>query len=134
MLLGGLCHSVLAQASYLFCGTVPCPTDPLPQRLMSIGPSVLLNMKGRNFQKADEAKFQGFLLLGPLWGLHLTGLLILYSFSGVGGRGGGRSAHHTGSGHPKTGSLTLFRSATWSPGQMLCSCLRQGEGERRRGS
>lgn len=46
-----------------------------------------------------KPSFRGFLLLGSLCGLHLTDLLILYSFSG------GRTAHHTGSGHPKTDSL-----------------------------
>lgn len=54
---------------------------PSPQHL-SIGPSVLLDTRERTSQKAGETKFQGFLLLGPPWDLRVTGLLILYSFSG----------------------------------------------------
>lgn len=87
MLLCGLSHSVHVQASYLFCRAVRVSYRPSPQRL-SIGPSVLLDTRGRTSQKAGETKFQGFLLLGPPWDLRVTGLLILYSFSG------GKIAHH----------------------------------------
>lgn len=80
----------------------PVSYRPSPQPL-STGPSMLLDMRGRIFQKANETKFQGFLLLGPLWGLQLTRLLILYSFSG-GGDGVEGTAHHTGSGHRRSDS------------------------------